>query len=262
MNSLRQFPYLIVITVAAAMALMLTAYKAHQNGQRLANFRERDLKREAAYELGREVNSRVITAFKAQLSIDAFAEEFGVLTELTDTTDPKYAEMTHTFFHDGSQRLFYLRFVNDRLMGFKSHHGSGDVDTGVVLETPAFRATESVRTTVLSGGLIAWVLCLVAGLCMRRFRRYVAVLLPALSVLCGLCWLLAPNYIPTLDGISSNDNLALFGFMLIGSLVISAAIAMRPGRGGIARHEMAGRKVAIVGGEVEWFGRRNEWGSD
>lgn len=262
MNSLRQFPYLIILTVAVAITLTLTAYKAHQNAQRLANFRERDLKREAAYELGREVDSRVKTAFKAQLSIDAFAEEFGVLTELTDATDPKYAEMTHSFFHDGSQRLFYLRFVNDRLMGFKSHHGSGDVDTGVVLETPAFRATESVRTTVLSAGLLAWVLCLVGGLCIRRFRRYVAVLLPVFSVLCGLCWLLAPNYIPTLDGISSNDNLALFGFMLIGSLIVSAAIAMRPGTGGIARHEMAGHKVSIIRGDVEWPGRRNEWGRD
>ena len=48
MKDYRQFSYLIIITMAAVVILALTAYKSDQNAQRLAQFRERDLKKKTA----------------------------------------------------------------------------------------------------------------------------------------------------------------------------------------------------------------------
>jgi hypothetical protein len=214
--------------MASLLILVLTAYKANQNSQRHARYRERDIRQKAAYELGREVRDRIGMAVNAQLTIDAFDEAFGPIVELTDVTDPKYANNTHSYFHDGSQRMFYLTFQDGKLLGSKSNHGSGRVDTGIVLESPAFMRTEAVRSSVLFGSLILWCIALLSVICSRRFRRNATVILVVLSMVCGLCWFLAPNYSPTVQGISSNDNLATFVFMLICSLVFSFYILARP----------------------------------
>jgi hypothetical protein len=215
MRNYRRFAYLIILTTAAALILVLTAYKANQNSDRQARYRERDIREKAALELGKEVRDRIGMALRTQVTIDEFEKAFGPVTELTDVTDPKYAEMTHSYLHEKSQRMFYLRFQDGKLLGSKSNHGSGDVDTGIVLETPAFMMTEAVRSSVLLGGQILWCIALLSAIFSRRFRLNAAVILVVLSMACGLCWFLAPNYSPTVQGISSNDNLATFVFMLI-----------------------------------------------
>jgi hypothetical protein len=223
----RQFAQLIVLTAAIGLVLALTAYKAEQNATRRARFHERDLKQEAAFELGREVNERVRMAFKAGLTFREFAEAFGSPTELNEVADPKHVNMTHSLFHEKSQATFHLQFLDGRLVGFQSNHGPSDVDTGVVLETAAFLRSESVRTSVLSSALLAWCVVLVAGIRIRRFRGRAAVLLVAASIVCGLCWFLAPNYSPTWRGVLSNDNLAIFGLLLIASLGFGVMTAPR-----------------------------------
>ncbi len=227
MGKCRQFAPLIALTAATGLVLVLTAHKAEQNATRRARFHERDLKQEATFALGEEVNERLRMAFKAGLTLREFAEAFGPPTELTDVTDPKHAGMTHSLFHTKSQRTFYLHFLDGRLVGFQSNSGISDVDAGVVLETAAFLRSESVRTSILSSALLAWCVVVVAGIRIRRFRGRAAVLLVAASMVCGLCWFLAPNYDPTWRGVLSNDNLAIFGLLLIASLGFGVMTAPR-----------------------------------
>ena len=218
MGKCRQFAPLIALAAATGLVLVLTAYKAEQNAGRRARFHERDLKQEAAVELGQEVTKRVQMAFQAGLTLDEFARAFGMPAELKGLMDPKHANMTHSLFHKKSQETFYLQFLDGRLRGFQSNHAPSDVDTGVVLETAAFLRSESVRTSVLAITLLVWCAVLVAGIRVRWFRGRAAVLLMAASIVCGLCWFLAPNYSPTWRGVFSNDHLALFVLLLIPSL--------------------------------------------
>ena len=227
MRGYRQFIWLVVLTIVAGFCLVLTAGKAEQNTVRRARFGDHSLKEKAALELGEEVSKRVQMALFAGLTLDAFQRSFGPLTELRPGAEPEHADMTHTLFHEKSQRTFYLRFVDGKLVGFSSSQGTGEVNTGVVLETPAFLKGESVRTSVLSSGILAWFGVLVAGVHIRRFRGKAGVLLVALAMVCGLCWFLAPNYSPTWRGISSNDSLAIFVLLLIASLALGAT-ATRP----------------------------------
>lgn len=218
MGRYRQFAPLIALTAATGLVLALTAYKAEQNTTRRARFHERDLKQKAAVELGEEVTKRVQMALQAGLNLEGFARAFGMPAELKGAMDPKHADMTHFLFHEKSQQMFYLQFLDGRLVGFQSNHGASDVDTGVVLETAAFLRSESVRTSVLAIALLAWCVVLVAGIRIRRFRSRAAVLLVTASAVCGLCWFLAPNYGPTWRGVLTNDNLAFFWVLLIASL--------------------------------------------
>ncbi len=227
MGRYRQFAPLIALTAATGLVLVLTAYKAEQNATRRARFHERDLKQEAALGLGQEVTKRVQMALQAGLTLDEFARAFGMPAELEGLMDPKHADMTHLLFHKKSQQTFYLRFLDGRLVGFRSNHGISDVDAGVVLETAAFLRSESVRTSVLAIALLAWCVVLVAGIRIRRFRSRAAVLLVTASMVCGLCWFLAPNYNPTWRGVLSNDSLAVFGLMLIASLGFGVMTAPR-----------------------------------
>jgi len=227
MGRCRQFAPWIVLIVATGLVLAWTAYKAEQNATRRTRFHERDLKQEAALELGQEVTKRVQMALQAGLTLDEFARAFGMPAELRGLMDPKHTDMTHFLFHKGSQQMFYLRFLDGRLVGFLSNHGISDVDTGVVLETAAFLRSESVRTSVLSTALLAWCVVLVAGIRIRRFRSRAVVLLVTASMVCGLCWFLAPNYNPTWRGVLSNDNLAIFGLLLIVSLGFGVRTAPR-----------------------------------
>jgi hypothetical protein len=218
MRGYRQFTWLVVLTIVAGLFLALTAVKAEQNAARRARFHDHALKEKAALELGEEVTERILMALQAGLTLDAFQKAFGPLTELHAGTEPPHADMTHSLFHEKSQRTFYLRFVDGRCTGFGSTQGMGEVDTGVILETPAFLKGESVRTAALFAAQVAWCGTLVAGICTRRSRGRVGVLLVALAMVCGLCWFLAPNYSPTWRGISSNDSLAVFVLLLMTSL--------------------------------------------
>ncbi len=201
-------------TVLMVIVLFATAYKASKNEDRLARFRERDQRQKAAYELGREVNDRIRMSWKGNITIDEFQKDFGPLSDLEGVTDPKYANMTHLFLHKESQRTFFLRFEDGLLMGSQSNHGSGDIDTGVVLESDEYLKSELVRKAILSIALLAWCLILVLSVLLRNIRSHAAVALIFAALLSGLCWFLVPNYTPTLGGVTSNDNLFFFVIML------------------------------------------------
>lgn len=228
MRGYRQFTWLLVLSIVAGFFLVLTAGKAEQNAARRASFRDDLLKQKAALELGEEVTQRVQMALFAGLTLRECERSFGPLTELSPGADPKHADMTHALFHEKSQRTFYLRFADGKLMGFHSGQGLGEVNTGVVLETPTFLKGEAVRTSVLLAGLVAWCAVLVAGVRVPQIRGNIGVLLVTLALVCGLCWFLAPGYSPTWRGISSNDNLAIFVLLLLASLA-RGATATRPG---------------------------------
>ena len=117
MKDCGRLTYLIAATIAVALILWLTAYKAGQNSQRQARYQERDMRTKAASELGIEVDNRVRMALQAHVTLAAFEEAFGPVTELTDGGKQEHAGKTHYYVHPGSQRTFYLRFQDGRLMG-------------------------------------------------------------------------------------------------------------------------------------------------
>ena len=261
MRSTRGLVWLTIGTALALLTLALTAYKADLNAERHARFRERDHKRKAVYALGREVRDRMGLARQAQMSIEDFQEEFGPLSVLKDMPDPK-SEDTHSFYHEQSQRTFYLRFEDGQLMGYGSNHGTARIDSGVILETRAFLLSESIRHTVHGVAFIAWCLVLIGSLPVGKFRRKCAGMLTVLSVVCGLCWLLKPNFPPTWRGIRSNDSLCFFVIMLLCSLGFGlAGLAPdsreteseqhKPRRSGIAATAVVA--VLIVATVAIWF---------
>lgn len=228
MKGYKQFSQMVLITAVIILGILLISYKVEQNAHRRANLLERDLKTTAAYELGKEVQQRVKMTLDNRTTFDEFTEAFGMPTELENKSDPEYADFTHSFFHDGSQRMFYLKFSNEGFERYSSHHSISDIKTGVVLETPAFLRTELIRESVLLVSLIVWFLMLLFVFISRKHRIISAVLLTVLSTVCGICWFLSPNYSPTLQGISSNDNLVLFLIMIVVSLCFVAVTLTRP----------------------------------
>jgi hypothetical protein len=217
MKEYRQFCQITAIATIIIIVL-LTSYKVEQNAIRRANFLERDIKTQAAYELGREVDKRIKIARENHITLNEFTTAFGIPMELTNTTDPENANFTHSYFHDKSQRLFFLRFSNEQLEGYSSHYSSSDVKTGVILETPAFLKTEFVRKSILAISQFAWIVLLLAGSFGSNFRKKAFAWLIIFSIVCGLCWFLNPSYPPTIQGISSNDYLGFFVVMIIISL--------------------------------------------
>lgn len=235
MAGYRQFAQWLVLTLIVGLVVVATAYKTHQNAGRLARFHDHRLKEAAAIELGREVNERVQMAFREGMTFAEFEKAFGPVMELREAAGSEHAKMTHAMFHEKSRRTFYLCFEDGKLVGFHSGHGIGEVDTGIVPETAAFLRTEAVRTSTLFVGVIAWFVILIVGICIRRLRGKASHLLVAVSIVCGLCWFLAPTYSPTWRGVWSNDNLALFVFLLIASLGFKA-IAIRSAEDADPRH--------------------------
>jgi len=205
-------------TVLMVIILFATAYKAGKNEERLARFHERDQKQEAAYRLGREVSDRISMLCKVGITIDEFQRDFGPLRDLGGGTDPEHADKTHLFFHKESQRTFFLCFEDDLLTGSQSHHGSGDIDTGVVLESDEYLKSEVVRQAILIIAVVAWCLILVLSILRRGIRSHAAVAFISAALFSGLCWFLSPNYTPTLEGVTSNDNLFFFVIMLVISI--------------------------------------------
>jgi len=229
MGDSRQYGRLAVLTAFAALILALCAYKADLNADRHWRFRQRDLKQQALFDLGQEVTERLNLAMTTQIGFETFIDTFGPVTEPTNPEHPlSPGSTTYTYFHPQSQRTFDLQFHEGRLTGVSSHHSSSDIDTGVILETPAFLASESVRTLALSCGLLAWFGLLIVGIAVPRFRSTVFPVLIVLSLLCGVCWFLAPKYSPTLTGIASNDSMAGFVFLLIISLAFGVTRSVRP----------------------------------
>ena len=206
------------IVVAVALCF-LSAFKTGQNEVRRARFRERDLKQEFAYALGKEVRERVGVAIDAGMTKDRFEEVFGEVTPIEETEASKKSRATHAYYHPASQRRFKLRFDDDVLKGFSSSHGSGSIDTGVVFESAQYRAGERVRRWIVLLCLSGWVVTLLLSVVFGSWRRLLSSLLVAFAVGCFLAWFLAPNYSPTLRGIGSNDLLAWGGFLLGASLI-------------------------------------------
>jgi len=215
---------LIVCAIVAAVA-----YKANLNADRRARFAERDIKNKAACELASEITDRIILAFETHMDFDTFERKFGPLAEYTGGLESSRMEPTHVYVHDKTQCTLYLRFEDGHLMGIKSGNNQIQMDTAVVLETPAFHKSESVRLGILSFAKLAWLVALVGWIFVERFRRPMPTGLIVLSILCGICWFLAPNYSPTWRGIMGNDNLAFFLLMLIIALVFRVQSGTTPG---------------------------------
>jgi hypothetical protein len=225
LDHLARFKPLLFI-LAAAVLLGLTAYKADVNAQRRMRHDEHARRLKAANALGIEAAERVRSAFQVQLTMDAFEAFFGPVMPLSDADNPREDKMghrdnmTHRYIHEDSQSQFLLRFKNDRLYGYSYQDGMDDGDTGVVLETPVFRATEAGRELVLGVSFIAWLLVFLWALRAARFRHKAGLLLVVLSTIYGLCWLLDPYYTLTPEGLLSNDNLAISVLMLICSVCV------------------------------------------
>lgn len=198
--------------------LFATAYKADINKDRFARFRERDQKMKAAYELGREVNDRMGVSMKAHITLNEFKKNFGPVSRLEGVTDSKYAEKTHLFFHEKSQRKFYLRFENGLFVGYGSSHGNHDIDTGVVLESHEYLMGENVRRATLLVVLLVWGVTLLLSIFLKKIRSNAAAVLIFTSILSGLCWFLSPGYTPTFYGVVRNDSLCFFLVMFAVSI--------------------------------------------
>ena len=78
--------------------------------------------------LGKEVNNRVVMAFRQQMPIAEFEKEFGALVPVGERKFPDAkADTTHVYTHEPSHRVFYLRFEDGRLLGYSSNHGVDDI---------------------------------------------------------------------------------------------------------------------------------------
>jgi hypothetical protein len=201
----------------------VSAFKTRQNEIRRERFRERDFKQKAAYALGKEVRERVSMAIRAGMTKDRFEEVFGEVAPIEGTNTSTNRRPTHMYCHPASQRRFKLRFDEGVLKGFRGGHGSGSIDTGVVLESAQYLAGEKVRGWTLLLCLSGWVVTLILSVIWQRARRILASLLVAFAVACFLACFLAPNYPPTLQGVSSNGMLAWGAILLLVSLIWGCA---------------------------------------
>ncbi len=218
MKQNQRFIGVIVVTVFSLVTLGLTAYKADLNADRRARFRERKAKSEAAILIGTKENDRIRAAQHAQIPIEEFQKMFGTVRELSAADTEKESGMTHVYTDELSQREFLLRFEDGRLMGYHSSQSSSEIDTGVVLETQAFKGSEGIRTILLPVAFIGWCSAVIIYFSVKQARVSVSMVMVALSIVCGLCWYLKPNYSPGLQGIASNDSLFFFVLMLLCSL--------------------------------------------
>jgi hypothetical protein len=207
-----------VVTLLVLLAGAAIVVKASQNEDRRARIAERNRKIESIEALGWEVTARVQMAFRQDMSIDEFEEEFGPLSPLTGRSERGLEDKTHIYVHEPSQRGFHLRFEDGVLMGFEFSQGSDDIDPGVVLETRGYLVGESIRKGILSWALFAWLVALVVGIARPRFRPHVARILLVVAAICAACWFLDPGYSPTWEGVASDDNLVWASILLILSI--------------------------------------------
>lgn len=220
---MKRFWKLATISLGAA-AVLVTAWLSACKADRRARDRQRNDEARAAFELGKEVNDHVSAAVRVSMSFAEFQKEFGAVSDLHGMMEGKPTQMTHSYCHAPSQRVFYLQFEHGVLVGYSSH-SSNNVQTDFVVETPSYLAGEPIRQQVLGISSLGWFGFLVGGLLVRRLRPIAAVVLPILAVVCGLCWLLAPNYTLTWHGMSSNDKLLYAAFMLFVSAVFGISVA-------------------------------------
>ena len=78
--------------------------------------------------LGEEVNKRITMAWRAQIPIAEFENQFGKAVPVDQGTFPEAKDdSTHVYTHEPSHRVFYLRFEHGVLVGVSSSHGSDDI---------------------------------------------------------------------------------------------------------------------------------------
>ena len=67
-------------------------------------------------------------AMEAQMPMDEFEAKIGQVVKVDPRKLPKGDEnMTHVFKDEKTGRIFYLRFADNRLMGYHSGYGFGEV---------------------------------------------------------------------------------------------------------------------------------------
>lgn len=209
----------LVACLVVILCVLVSGMKVRQNEIRRLRFHERDIRTDAAVELGKEVERRIGFAITTGMSKANFQKHFGELN-LTDGKDLSAPERErYTYTSPSSQRVFYLTFENDVLKGCHSSHSSGDVKVPIKIESESYLVGESIRRIVLSLGIIVWVAVLIVAILTKQPRWALSNALIVLSMVCILAWLLAPNY--TL-AIISNDKLVLGFAMLVLSLIVGA----------------------------------------
>jgi hypothetical protein len=157
------------------------------------------------------------------MSVEEFTAEFGEITPDFDRSSKKPNEKRYAYYHPQSQCTFHLRFEDGTLRGYGSSHGSDEIDTGVIISSPKYLLSESVRALVLSVSCIAWIVILVLLFLKPIKRAKMANTLLILACTCVICWFLSGGYSQAWRGIRSNDGLGLGVFMLILSLGILGA---------------------------------------
>ena len=219
MKTKKNFITIILISATFVLISGLMIVKATQNEDRRSRYKQRDQYIKLTSLSGMEIGDQISMAARQHMFLKDFETAFGTVSTLQNPKGPDQKGMTHYFYHAPSQRVFYLWVQNGELRGFNSNYGYADIKSDVVLETPPFIAGESIRNSILGLAILLWIVSFIAGIFMLKFRQYVGAVLIFLSIICGLCWFLAPNYLPTMQGIFSNDNLAAALFMLFISLV-------------------------------------------
>ncbi len=157
--------------------------------------------------------------------------------------DQKQGRHQTTWVDPESGRSFRLSFRDGQWTGYNTHWGS-DANLPPVPPPRAIYADgrEQVRKLIVGYGPFLWFLSLLllavlgalrAILCLAGLPPYAKGLQPhcqsladalvALAILCTLAWLVNPGYSITVNGVTSNDNLAFAVFLLAISIPVLAA---------------------------------------
>lgn len=220
MKDRKNFIRTIIWTLLILLAIGLASYKTHLNQERRYNFREHKQLLDFAMAMGQEVKRSISIAWQQGMPIEDFTKIFGEVIPEINKSSGKPAEIGYIYYHPQSQRSFNLRFEDGTLQGYSSSHGYDDINTTVILESPAYLLSENVRGLIVIFSCISWMVVLILILVKPEYRPKLAMSLLFLAVICFLCWFLAGNYSPTWRGIRSNDFLAIGAFMLLLSLRI------------------------------------------
>jgi len=212
----KYYALMVLATTLFLLVTYLAACKTAQNVARRARYHAHKQETNVAMALGDEVLKRVMHALKYHVSTNEFEKSFGPLVRL----NPEKNTMTHSFYHELSQRYFYLKFEDGLLMHIRSGHSPSDIQTSVIIETPGYLIGEFILKGILLISVVAWVVVFVTGIFSYRFRQSAALTIIPLAALGVLCCLLAPNYNLTFDGIFSNDFLGIS----VTALIISVCV--------------------------------------
>ncbi len=122
-----------VMLAVLAVLLIVSAYSTGRYSGKLAQSRWSAIEAhhvavKHCLELGTEVNYRIKMAWKRQMPLADFEEQFGEAVPFNSSKFPEVRkDITHVYSHQPSHRIFFLRFENGALLGHSSTHGPDDI---------------------------------------------------------------------------------------------------------------------------------------